>query len=251
MVSGSVSLTAILDRLIRSERQVPASPQPGEDEIEGWVEAAGVDYFSSLEEDFVNRALDLGVSSGMVLDLNSRLGLVAMKMLWKQEDLLAMGVYRTRAMADRARETAMEWELGDRMFFQVGELSRFRFKDGYFDMVVSDSVLHEWEHPEAVLTEVGRIAKPSGAILIRDLIRPNRLRIERHIRTHRKHYPEILRDSYTASVRAGFSPQEFLRLSESLGVDRLRVLADNTHVIIERRGSDDPASWVVERERYL
>lgn len=246
-----MSLAAILDRLIHRERQVPRSSQSLENEIEGWVEAAGVDYFSSLDEDFVNRALDLGISSGMVLDLNSRLGLVTMKMLWKQEGLLAMGVYRTKAMADRARETAMEWELGERMFFQVGELSRFRFKDGYFDMVVSDSVLHEWEHPESVLAEVGRIAKPSGALLIRDLIRPGRLRIERHIRTHRNHYPEGLRDSYAASVRAGFTPQEFLELSKSLGVDRIRVLADDTHVVIERRGSDDPASWVVERERYL
>lgn len=246
-----MSLPTLLHRVLYPPRRAFRLPTPEDDEIEGWVEASGMAYFSSLDEEFVNRALGLGISSGMLLDLDSRLGLVAMKMLWKQEDLLAMGVYRTRAMADRTRDTALEWGLGERMFFQVGEPSRFRFKDGYFDLVVSDGVLHRWSDPSAVLAEIGRITKPSGAILIRDLARPSRFRIGSHIRQHGARYPKSLRGTFARSVRAGFTPDEFLTLSESLGLDRVRVLADETHVVMERTGSDDPASWVVERERYL
>ncbi len=241
-----------LRRLVDPGRQAFAGRDGAdeEEEIEGWVEAAGRPYFSELEERFVERALGLGVSSGMVLDLGSPLGLVAMKMLWKREDLLAMGVYRTRAMADRARDTAIEWGLGDRMFFQVGEPFRFRFKDGYFDVVVSDGVLHQWSDPAPVVAEVARIAKPGGAVLIRDLVRPNRFRIGSHIRRHGGRYPERLRDVHARSVRSAFTPGEFLELSRTLGSDRVRVLADATHVVMEREGGDDPESWVVERERY-
>ena len=86
-----MSLTTWVTRLIYSERQTTPVPDPNEDEIEAWVGAAGLDYFSSLDEDFVNRALDLGVASGMVLDLNSRLGLVTMKMLWKNTKSFLVG----------------------------------------------------------------------------------------------------------------------------------------------------------------
>lgn len=242
----------LLGRLAHPGRQAFAGRDDADDEeeIEGWVEAAARPYFSSLEEDFVDRALGLGVSGGMVLDLGSPLGLVAMKMLWKREDLLAMGVYRTRAMADRARETAIEWGLGDRMFFQVGEPFRFRFKDGYFDFVVSDGFLHRWSDPALVLSEVARIAKPGGAVLIRDLLRPNRFRIASHIRRHGRRYPERLQGVHARAVRSGFTPGEFLDLSRALGADRVRVLADATHVVMERTGRDDPESWVMERERY-
>jgi SAM-dependent methyltransferase len=161
-----------------------------------------------------------------------------------------MGVYSTEEMADRTRATATAWGMGERMFFQVGDPARFRFKDGYFDMVVSDGVLNQWADPERVLAELGRITKPTGAILIRDLVRPNRLAMSRHLQTHGAHYPDKLRGVHAGAVRAGFTPEEFLALSGTLNLDRVEVLADATHVLIERRGTDDPGSWVTERERY-
>jgi hypothetical protein len=101
-----------------------------------------------------------------------------------------------------------------------------------------------------MLREIGRVAKPSGAILLRDLQRPSRLRMSRHLAAHRAHYPERLHGRFEAAVRAGFTPGEMVALLEASGIERARVLADETHVVIERRGADDPGSWVTERERY-
>jgi SAM-dependent methyltransferase len=257
-----LSVSSLWTRLVYPPRQHFVGPRDESEEmseIDGWVEAAGKAYFSDLDEEFVDRAIDLGVSSGMLLDINSPLGLVPMKILWKREDLLAMGVYRTPTMADRTRETALEWGLGDRMFFQVGEPSRFRFKDGYFDMVISDGVLHEWPDPVPVLQEIRRITKPTGAILIRDLLRPPRLTIDRHVRQNAPKYPTALRGRYDRAVRSGFTTDEFLAFARLVdghpagvrpGETRTRVLADRTHVALERPGSNDPESWVAERERY-
>ncbi len=253
----TVSIFSLWARLVYPPRQ-PFRPRTEPEEareIDGWVEAAGQAYFSDLDEEFVNRAIDLGVSSGMILDVHSPLGLVAMKILWKREDFLAMGVYGSPAMADRTRETALEWGLGERMFFQVGEPARFRFKDGYFDMVVSDSVLHQWDDPIPVLDEIRRITKPTGAILIRDLVRPPRVAITRHMRRNRTRYPAALQETYERSVRSGFTTDEFLGFARRLDAAerpqrRTQVLADATHVVLERPGTNDPESWVTERERY-
>lgn len=254
----TLSLFSLRARLVYPPRQPFTGPRTEAEEtleIEGWVEAAGRPYFSNLDEEFVQRAIQLGVSSGMILDVDSPLGLAAMKILWKREDFLVMGVYGSASMADRTRVTALEWGLGERMFFQVGEPARFRFKDAYFDMVVSDSALHRWDNPVPVLDEIQRITKPTGAILIRDLRRPPRLAITPHIRRNRTHYPRALQENYERSVRSGFTTDEFLDFARRMNtaeqaLRRTEVLADATHVVLERPGTNDPESWVTERERY-
>ena len=240
----------LLSRLLYPARVPDPEDELDAEELELWVEAADRDYFAGLDSEFVERARGLGVSGGMILDLGSRLGLAPMKILWEEENFLAIGVYRTLEMAESARQTAEAWNLGERMFFQVGEPGQMRFKTAYFDLVVSDGALHRFEDPPAVLDEIGRVAKPSGAILVRDLRRPGRLRMSRHMAAHRARYPEGLRDRFEAGVRAGFTPDEMVALVEASGLERARVLADETHVLVERRGADDPGSWVAERERY-
>ena len=222
----------------------------GDEEIEAWVAAAGEDYFVNLDQSFVDRARGLGVDSGMVLDLGSRLGLAPMKILWAEEGLLCMGVYRSLPMAERARETAEEWDLGERMFFQVGEPGQIKFKTGYFDMVVSDGALHYSQDPVLVLREIGRVTKPSGAILIRNLLRPNRFQLYRHVSEHGPHYRGKLEGQFARAVLAGFTPGEMAALVDRAGIERARVVVDGIHVILERRGVNDPSSWVSEREKY-
>ena len=53
-----------------------------------------------------------------------------------------------------------------------------------------------------------------------------------------------------ASVRAGFTRREIDDLVGAAEL-RARVSSDRTHVFIERRGSNDPSSWIAEREKYF
>ena len=250
MTAVPFAIASLLARLVYPARVPVGETQVGEEEVEAWVEAAGDDYFVAMDQSFVDRARGLGVDSGMVLDLGSRLGLVPMKILWEEEGLLCMGVYRSLAIAERARETAQEWNLGERMFFQVGEPGQIKFKTDYFDMVVSDGALHHFEDPIGVLREIDRVTKPSGAILIRNLLRPNRLRLTPHITEHGSHYRGKLEGHFATAVRAGFTIAEMGALVTRAGIDRVRVVGDDVHVILERRGANDPSSWVSEREKY-
>jgi SAM-dependent methyltransferase len=247
----SACLASSLAPLIYPPRALEIPGKPTQDEIEGWVRAADSDHFERADEAFLTRALGLGVSSGMLLDLNSRLGLVAMKILWQQEDLLGMGVYRSLDVAERARHTAEEWGLGDRMFFQVGEPKDLNLKTGYFDLVVSDGTLHTTGSPADLLREVVRISKPGGAILLGQAARPTRFRMRAALSRGRAVVPESLKSWREATLRSGFTRSELERLVDLAGMERTRVVAEGERLFLERSGIDDPASWVTEREKYL
>ena len=246
MVIGST-----LARLLYPARVPVADPHLSDEEVAAWVEATEDAYFKTQDQAFVERARGLGVDGGMVLDLGSRFGLVAMKLLWDEENFLCMGVYPTLQIAEQAREIAEEWNLGERMFFQVGEPAQMKFKTGYFDMVVSDGALHSFPDPMETLKEIHRIAKRTGAILIRELRRPNRFRISRYVIRHGAHYRDHLRNRFGAEVRAGFTPIEFSSFAKTIGMEDARIVAEETHIILERSGTNDPSSWVREREKYL
>jgi len=246
-----MALTRILSRLVYPPRQPDVHHPPSAGELDAWVGAAETPYFQQLDDAFVGRALGLGVTSGMVLDLDSPLGLVALKILWKEEGFLSIGVYRSLDMAERARQTAEVWDLGDRMFFQVGEPSGLRFKTGYFDLVVSDGALHYAQHPEELLAEIGRVTKPSGAILLGQRARPGRLRMAGVLSGGGRFCQGALGRRFEATVRAGYTRSELAECVAAAGLDRARVVADGERLFIERRGADDPSSWVVEREKYL
>ncbi len=231
--------------------RVATEAEPTDEEMEAWVSVTELEHFVDLDKAFLDRCLGLGVESGMVLDLGSRLGLIPLRILWENENFFGIGLQRWGSVADRARATAKAWDLDGRMFFQVDELGQVKFKEDYFDLVVSDSALHQFDNPLDILTEINRVTKPTAGILIRDLLRPNRLALPRQLAAYGMHYPDQLRASFEASLRAGYTEIELAKLVEGAGIRDARVWSDDTYVTIERAGASDPGSWVTEREKYF
>src|SRR5207244_7960046 len=149
----------LLSRLIHPARvESPELDRP--DEIDAFIDSRSLEHPAKIEDDFVRRALGLGVESGMILDVGTRVGLIALKILWQNENFYAIGMDKSGAMIERARETATAWDL-ERAFFQVGDARRMRFKTAYFDLVISDSSLHAFDDPISVLAEINRVLKPN------------------------------------------------------------------------------------------
>src|ERR1051326_816499 len=107
------------------------------EDLEAFIDSRTLEFPTKLEDAFVERALKLGVESGMVLDVGTQVGLIPLKILWQNENFFSIGVDSSSAMIDRARETATAWNLSERAFFQVGDARRMRLKNAYFDLVVS------------------------------------------------------------------------------------------------------------------
>jgi ubiquinone/menaquinone biosynthesis C-methylase UbiE len=232
----------------------PRIAHPGEDspeDIQAFIESRALEYPSKLEDEFVNRALNLGVESGMVLDVGTRAGLIPLKILWQNENLYAIGLDRSSPMIERARETAEAWGLGERAVFQVGDARSMRFKQAYFDLVISDFTLHRFDDLRAVLHEIRRVLKPRGALLIRDYHRPTRWQFGARIHEQVSRHIRAMQPQLEAAMRAAYTRAEFLGALQEAGFGGIEVTeTDATHVMIQRRGETDPGSWVVAREQY-
>src|SRR5579862_4285636 len=118
-----------LSRLTHPARLESSELQTAE-EIDAFIDSRALEYPTKIEDDFVARALGLGVDGGMILDVGTRVGLIVLKVLWQSENFYAIGMDRSSMMIDRARETATAWELGERAFFQVGDARKMRLKTG-------------------------------------------------------------------------------------------------------------------------
>lgn len=242
---------SFLTRLTHPARTESPELQTPE-EIDAFIDSRALEYPAKIEDDFVQRALGLGVDGGMILDAGTRVGLIPLKILWQNENFYAIGMDRSGMMIDRARETATAWGLGERAFFQVGDARKMRLKTAYFDLVISDSTLHVFDDPLSVLREINRVLKPKGGLLLRDLRRPSRLQIQRKIEEHCARYGTRMRSHVETVLRAAFTRDEIEGLVRASGLERVRFAeTDEHHFVIERTGESDPNSWIKAREQYL
>ena len=242
-------IRAAISRLWTPSRVAcPDSDAP--EDVLAFIESRSLERNSRLEDAFVARALALGVESGMVLDVGARVGLTLLKLLWQNENFYAIGMDSSGLMIERARDTASAWELGERAFFQVGDARRMRFKSHYFDIVISDNTFHRFDDGLAVMREIRRVLKPKGALLIRDLKRPNRLamasRISRYIQQESAMGPQMI-----SAIRAAYTRSELEDFVRDSGIAGAGISEpDPEHLLIERHGETDPNSWIMLREQY-
>jgi ubiquinone/menaquinone biosynthesis C-methylase UbiE len=235
--------------LYPSRLPCPADPSP--DEVSSFIDSRAREYPSKLEDEFVTRALGLGIDGGIILDVGTRVGLIALKIVWNNENLVAMGLDSCGPMVERARETAAAWDLNERAVFQVGDARRMRFKSSYFDLVVSDCSLHRFDDAAEVLKEIGRVLKPKGALLLRDYRRPNRLKMIGKIQKHTERLGDSMRNSMEAAIQAAYTAEEIQQAIQQAGLTGTRLDdSDSDYFYIERRGETDPGSWVTAREQY-
>jgi len=227
---------------------------PFQDSIEGvaaFIESRTLPYPSQLEDTFAARALKLGVESGMVLDVGTRVGLTALKLLWQNENFYSIGIDSSGPMIEHARATALAWELGERAVFQVGDPRKMRFKTAYFDLVISDSTLHRFDDAGAVVREIQRVLKPKGALLIRDFRRPNRFRMAMHIREHSARFGDAMHRQIETAIRAAYTEAELMRIVHDAQLRGVQMVdTDPNYITMERRGETDPGSWIIAREQY-
>jgi ubiquinone/menaquinone biosynthesis C-methylase UbiE len=247
---AAINKMTFFSRLIHPPRiESPELQTP--EEIDAFIDSRPLEYPTKIEDDFVQRALRLGLESGMILDVGTRVGLIPLRMLWENENFYAIGLDGSSAMIERARETAAAWDLGERAFFQVGDARKMRLKTAYFDLVVSDSSLHVFDDPAAVLMEINRVLKPKGGLLIRDFERPNRFEMRRKIAEYSTRYGARLARHVETAMRAAFTRMELHDMIRASGLERVKISEYENYWLIERTGETDPNSWIKAREQYL
>jgi ubiquinone/menaquinone biosynthesis C-methylase UbiE len=221
---------------------LPRVPEPevmdDSEEVEAYASAAAQAWLDKIDDSFVEHAIQLlkGRQRGRALDIGTGPGQIALKLarrlsLWK-----IIGVDRSQKMIDEARsKLAATASVTGRLEFRLADGNRLDFPDATFDLVICNSVLHHFAEPQNLLAELARVAKPRGAILLRDLRRPSRLQYGLHVRWHGRRYEGAMGKLYRDSVRAAYTAPELQKLLDASRIRGARVFRyGSTHIGLER-----------------
>ena len=112
--------------------------------------------------------LDLGCGRGLLLIGAARrltTGRATGLDLWQSEDLTGN---KPEATLDNARRE----DVADRVEVRTGDMRKMPFPDGSFDVVVSNVAIHnvyDREGRESTMSEIARVLKPGGRVVIHDI----------------------------------------------------------------------------------
>lgn len=92
------------------------------------------------------------------------------------------------------------------------------YRDGTFDVVMSNSIVHHIPEPASVIAEAARVLKPGGLIFFRDLLRPaSSDEVTRLVQTYAGGCNEHQRAMFEASLNAALTLEEVRAVISPLG----------------------------------
>lgn len=176
--------------------------------MDSWEEAVEYDAmdFTEVNTAFAERAIALGLPiSARVLDAGTGTARIPVLLCQMCPHWQVCGIDLAKNMLQISSQHVEQAGLQQQIVVELVDAKQLPYKDGYFEMVISNSLVHHLPDPLPFFREVSRVLKPNGAILIRDLIRPpdeetmNNL-VESIGTEYDTHQKQLFRDSLHAAL---------------------------------------------------
>jgi ubiquinone/menaquinone biosynthesis C-methylase UbiE len=193
--------------------------------------------FTEVNTDFARRALELAPPAGRVLDVGTGTARIPILMLRQgRGQLRILGVDLAGAMLVVGRKNIALARLSDRIKLCLADAKDLPFFSGDFDMVVSNSLAHHMPDPQPFFTEVARLLRPDGALLLRDLLRPETVSdLNKLVHRYAADADEYQRKLYRDSLYASLTLQEVQEYVRAVGLGKVQILqSSDRHWTVER-----------------
>jgi ubiquinone/menaquinone biosynthesis C-methylase UbiE len=189
---------------------------------------------SASSEAFVSRLIELG-AEGYALDIGTGPGTIPVLACERIPGLRVMAVDMSPKMLAHAKRLADSSGNANRIEFQIADAKGLPFEDESFDVVFSNTILHHIPDPTHMLIEVGRMLRPGGTLLIRDLYRPNtKDELEALVAKHAADDTPYNRELFRASLYAALSVEELAMLAEAAFLEEAEIVIDtDRHVSLQ------------------
>ena len=206
--------------------------------------AEAVDYdamdFVQVNTAFALQAVELGSdASEFVLDAGTGTARIPIIICQMQSQWQVTGIDLAENMLQLGRKNIEAAGLEKQIKLEIVDTKQLPYADGYFDMVMSNALVHHLPDPLPFFLEIKRVVKPNGAVFVRDLIRPvdevtmNAI-VDRIGTEYNEHQKMLFRDS----LHAAFTLDEVKALIEKSGLEDIKVYqSSDLHWTAQRKYS--------------
>ncbi len=185
--------------------------------------------FREVNEDFAQTALNLG-ARGHILDLGTGTARIPITLcrLANNSTIKITAIDLAQSMLDLAQANVTEAKLNHQITLELADAKQLPYPDRFFDMVISNSIVHHLADPRPCLAEAMRVLKPGGGVLIRDLMRPNTIEeLEEKVNKIGENYNQYQKDLFYNSLHAAFTLTEMAEMLRELNYQGVRIYASS------------------------
>ncbi len=125
-----------------------------------------------VDQAFVDRVIALGASTGHFLDVGTGPAQIPILLAQSCPDIHITAIDLSEEMLKIAKRHVEDAGLTDQITLELVDAKTLPYPDNTFDGLISNSIVHHIHDAMTALQEMGRVARPKGPVLIRDLIRP-------------------------------------------------------------------------------
>lgn len=206
--------------------------------MDTWEEAVEYDSmdFTEVNAAFAKSAIALGPMSGKILDAGTGTARIPIAIAQIRPAWELTCIDLSANMLKVAAENVSKAKVQEQIKLESIDAKAMPYPDRYFDMVISNSIIHHLPDPLPFLREVRRVLKPNGAIFLRDLLRPEDEAIrdnlvEMYAGDCNSHQKQLFSDS----LQAAFTLDEIQIMVETAGLEGLRIYeSSDRHWTAER-----------------
>jgi ubiquinone/menaquinone biosynthesis C-methylase UbiE len=208
--------------------------------MDTWLEATAYDAmdFIGVNTAFATDAIALDPYAIKILDVGTGTARIPILMCQQQPQYLITGIDLAQSMLIIGQRNIEEAGLNQRIRLERVDSKRMPYPDLEFDVVVSNSLVHHLPDPLSFFEEIKRLIRPGGAMLIRDLIRPeNNLIVDDLVTKFGGDYDRSQQQLFRDSLQA------------ALTIDEIQSLIDRVGLVDVKLTQSSELHWTIERQK--
>lgn len=196
--------------------------------------------FTEVNTAFAQKAIELkGSKSGIILDAGTGTARIPILICQQCPQWQIIGIDLAQNMLNIGSVNVEQANLQKQITLELVDSKQLPYPDKYFDMVISNSLVHHLPDPLPFFLEIKRVLKSNAAILIRDLIRPaNEAIMNAMVDSIGTEYDEHQKMLFRDSLHAAFTINEINEIIQKAGLENIKIYqSSDRHWTAERKHS--------------
>lgn len=158
---------------------------------------------------------------GWIVDVGTGTARIPIELARADANARVVGADLSEPMLAVGRKNIQEAGLTARVMVKKVDAKGFDDPSGFYEAVISNSIVHHIPDPSKALAEMARLVAPGGTLFCRDLARPESAeRVDELVERYASGETEVARALFSASLHAALTLEEIQAIVEALGMPK-------------------------------